>query len=300
VTDGVRAGRFRQYLLGRLPEKECDALEQSYFETEEGLAELQDAEEELLDAYEGGTLSAEDRARFEARYLGSEEGSRRLVMDRTLKRIAGLRAPAEPASARPDRATWLAWAAGIAIAALAGPLLVSQLRLERELRQANARNEALRQQAQEQAARIDEQAGRLETLRGEMERMRDRAEQIESLAVDPGRAGRLVSILLRPGLKRDLVPVPELVLPPDAVLVRMALALDDVPSGPYRASLQTVEGREVWSRSHLRANVERAARTVRLTVPTDSLQPGHHVVELTADGQPSSPLAEYVFRVRRP
>ncbi|HET9316968.1 MAG TPA: hypothetical protein VFQ51_15350, partial [Vicinamibacteria bacterium] len=125
-------------------------------------------------------------------------------------------------------------------------------------------------------------------------------EQIETLAVDPDRAARLVSILLRPGLKRDLAPVPELVVPADAVLVRVSLALDDVAPGPYSASLQTAEGREVWSRSQLRASVERAARTVRLTVPTDALQPGHHVVVLAADGRPASPLAEYVFRVRRP
>jgi hypothetical protein len=111
---------------------------------------------------------------------------------------------------------------------------------------------------------------------------------------------RLVSILLRPGLNRDLAPVPELAVPADAVLVRLVLALDDVAPGSYRASLQTAEGREVWSRARLRATGERAARTVRLTVPTDSLQPGHHVVVLAADGQPSSPLAEYVFRVRRP
>jgi hypothetical protein len=300
VSDASTAGRYRQYLLGELPDEERDALEESYFTSDESLAELQDAEDELIDAYEAGALTPEDRVRFETRYLASTPGARRLWLERSLKRLARDRPSAAWQPMRPARAAWLAWVAALAIAALAASLLASHWRLQHELQQAQARNEALRQQAQGQGARIDAQESRLDALRGELERMRDRAEQVETLALDPERAARLVSILLRPGLKRDLQPVPELVVAPDAVLVRIVLATDEVTAGRYRASLQTVEGREVWSSSHLRARASATGRMVDLTVPAQAFEPGHHVVVLSADRQPDSPLAEYVFRVRRP
>jgi anti-sigma factor RsiW len=75
-----------RYLLGRLDEAEREAFAARFLEDPELLARVEEAENDLFDAYASGRLSGDDRRRFEERFLEDAEGRRRLAFARALYR----------------------------------------------------------------------------------------------------------------------------------------------------------------------------------------------------------------------
>lgn len=75
-----------RYLLGRLDEAEREAFAARFLEEPELLARVEEAENDLFDAYAGGRLSGDERRRFEERFLKDAEGRRRLAFSRALHR----------------------------------------------------------------------------------------------------------------------------------------------------------------------------------------------------------------------
>jgi hypothetical protein len=67
-----------RYLLGNLEEEEQDRIEQRYFTDPELLALVEATEDDLIDAYVRGELSAADRARFESHFLRSRRRRERV------------------------------------------------------------------------------------------------------------------------------------------------------------------------------------------------------------------------------
>jgi hypothetical protein len=72
------------YLLGKLDEASSDAIEQRYFVSPEALDEITAIEEQLFEDYAAGRLQADDRLRFEQRFLKTEEDQGRLHFIRSL------------------------------------------------------------------------------------------------------------------------------------------------------------------------------------------------------------------------
>jgi hypothetical protein len=106
-ADGVR------YLLGQLPEEEHARLERALLEHEESFQGMLALEDELFHEYAQGGLDAEERRRFEQRFLGSDAGRRRLAEARAL--LEGVRSGA---ARRALRLSWLLpVAAALALAA---------------------------------------------------------------------------------------------------------------------------------------------------------------------------------------
>jgi hypothetical protein len=291
-------GPYHRYLLGELPEEERDVLEDAYFSSDEGFAELQAAEDDLRDAYVAGRLPPDRRARFEARYLRTEDDRQRLQQARLLQLAAARARSSEEDRGRARR--WpplLGWAAALAGLAVAGLLFAQLTRARSELREARAAREALADSVAAQEERSREQGLRLADAQRELERLRTEAARLTALASATREAGRLVSLVLGAGLRRDLDPVPQLRLPPEATLVRLTLRLDaDAGPGDQRASIQTAEGREVWAQADLRPRTTAHGTAAVVEVPAAVLGPGHHVVVLSRGG---TALAEYVFQVRR-
>jgi len=137
-------------------------------------------------------------------------------------------------------------------------------------------------------------------LSAKLERLRAEAQRLAELAGSTREAGRIVSLVLTAGLKRDLDPVPQLPLTPEAALARLTLRLETEAGQTYRASVQTAEGREVWARAGLRAVRIAGGPALVVEVPAMTLAAGHHVVIVSSDRDPKAPLADYVFRVVRP
>lgn len=72
------------YLLGALPEREQQQLEQKYMVDDTEFEELLAAEDDLLDAYVRGELSSTQRKQFETHFLVSPRRQKRLEFARAL------------------------------------------------------------------------------------------------------------------------------------------------------------------------------------------------------------------------
>lgn len=79
---------FRQYLLGVLPEDGLRRLEERLLTDEDFYAELLASEDELVDEYLGGALSADEREKFERHFLCTPERRRKLSFGTALRRYA--------------------------------------------------------------------------------------------------------------------------------------------------------------------------------------------------------------------
>jgi len=292
MIDGMQKDRHLRYLLGELADAEHDAVEEEYFSSDAAYAELLAAEETLFDQYRSGTLEPARRKRFEERYFSTSEGRSRIAIDRSLRLRAARRAARSPG-----------WAAGLAAAVVAAALLGYVVHLHGQIRSARSERESLDRSLKELEQRTQEQAGLLAGLDAEVERLRSQSEAMEELLGTPATALKAVSLVLTSAPQRDGGSLPRLVLPPDASLVRLRLRLGAGTRATCRASLQSDDGRELWSRSGLRVAPASGGGEVTLTVPAALLAPGHYVVSVTEDGAGprSGPIAEFVFqRVRAP
>ena len=82
---------LRRYLLGELSEAELDRVEERLFAAADRDSEeqLSPAEDELIDSYVRGELSASEREHFESWFLTSPRRRERLELARTWHSLAG-------------------------------------------------------------------------------------------------------------------------------------------------------------------------------------------------------------------
>jgi hypothetical protein len=109
---------WRPFLLGALSEAEQERLELALLTSAASAHDLADAEDELVEDYLGGTLSAAEHASFETHFLLSPEHRQSLEAARLLR--DALRQRARPTARRsPAMAVWASLlAAAIAFVAL--------------------------------------------------------------------------------------------------------------------------------------------------------------------------------------
>src|SRR5688572_28396605 len=75
---------LRAYLLGQLPEEQQQRVEARIFADEQAQEEMLAVEEDLIDDYVRGDLSASDRANFESHFLSSERRAQKESLARAL------------------------------------------------------------------------------------------------------------------------------------------------------------------------------------------------------------------------
>lgn len=298
ARDDERAVR---YLLDELPEADREAFEDEYFGDEELYGELLAAEDDLIDRYCEGALAEEQAARFEQRYLATSEGRERVEFARGLKRLAAAPSEAAPApvASVPAHAAlrWLPLAA-VLLAALAAVVFV-RLR-EGDARRALDERAALQERLAQQQQRAREQDRRLGDLGRQLARVHEQARAIEDLlGADAVKGLRAAELVLKGGLRRDGAAIPRLTLTPEVRIVRLQLQLEGAPRSAYHASLQTAEGRDLWTRDGLPPAVADGQSVASFTVPAAVLSPGHYVVTLGPPGGRGESDAEFVFEVRR-
>jgi anti-sigma-K factor RskA len=95
----------RRYLLGDVSTEAQRAVEERLLTEESFMEELTAAEEELIDDYVGGGLSAGERERFERHFLSTEERRRQLRFAQALARYTSERGAAKTAAASAARPT---------------------------------------------------------------------------------------------------------------------------------------------------------------------------------------------------
>jgi hypothetical protein len=195
-----------RYLLGELSAEERRAVEEQYFHDDQLFEEFLAAEGELIDGYVQGQLPEEVREKFEAQFLATPEGRRKVELSRAVMsamleepaQVAAAHAEAETATEAEARPSWwqslwqrgrsrnrvwqLSFAALALFFVLGVPwLAVENLRLRSRLRSTEAslqQKEREAQQLQEQeAAKLRHQQQQEAQLRTDVQQLNEALER---------------------------------------------------------------------------------------------------------------------------
>src|SRR5512143_2454891 len=116
-----------QYLLGSLPDEDTERIDELSVTDDDVAWRLRAVENDLVDAYVRGELSAETLAKFKSSYLANPERRKRVEIADALRALE-----------RPPAFAWrgLAWAAALLVAIAAGAFVVANRTRERAVRSA--------------------------------------------------------------------------------------------------------------------------------------------------------------------
>jgi len=311
-----------RYLLGELPEEQQIEIEDRAFSDKDYLATITTVENDMIDEYVRGELSAPDRQRFESRFLASAERRNRVEFAKALRTVVS--APEKHVIQTASGWSWreslyvffnglnpaarLAFvAAAILVLAGAALLFVETLRLRRQVTQLQAEKQAgqnLQQSLEAERKRNEELNARLDQEKQQREQTDESLRQLTETpeAKNPAPAPVIASLTLLPGLSRGGGQKPTLDLSNDAHLVRLQIGID--PEEQYKSfavELRTLAGRQVWNRENLAARTRRGSRAVGLTLPTTVLKSGEYELRLRGltEGGGSEDVGFYYFNVRK-
>ncbi|MEK6283135.1 MAG: hypothetical protein AABN95_22485 [Acidobacteriota bacterium] len=285
---------LRRYLLGELSDSERSRLAQRYFIDEEFFDRLLDLENELLDEYVSGQLSADERKAFGDYLVGLPGVASKLATAFVLREAARQEQNVSPASSGevvPVSALtggmlreWffggqvLRYAsAAVVLVLLAGTayLIVTQRQLRRNLPQQRAERIQTEREKEilspDTEAAKQQQAAELDRLRQqELKLSQERKPNAQKLPARGKNAGRVVaSLILTPSLRSGGTPE-VLMLAPTVKTVELIIPnVNREQISSYRAVLQTIEGRVVLTKEGL--HPQRSRGSVTLSFPAARL-----------------------------
>jgi hypothetical protein len=285
-----------RYLLGELSEAEQARLEERLFADDEYFEQLAAVEYDLIDEYVRGELAPHEQARFENHFLVVPGRRHRVALARSvLQTVSELAAEkrSKPVVARRDsvlrRRFWpasparqLALAAMALIAVAIGTwLLAERLRLQTQLAQLQTERQTWQQQERVLQQDMAQQRKRQEELAKQLQREQSQRARLEQeLAAQPP-SRPTVPVFVLSSLARDPGEAKTLAIPSGTPSVQLRIDLeqgDDYQR--YQAVLQTVEGREIWSRDGLPARRTHWGQAVILKLPAPVLTPGDYELQL--------------------
>lgn len=312
-----------QYLLGALPEEQQVEIEDRAFSDKDYLATITTVENDLIDEYVRGELSAAEQKQFESRFLASAERRKRVEFARALRTVIS-ESPAPEKKVVQTTQTW-SWresiyaflnglnpaarlafvAAMILVVVGAAWLFAETLRLRRQVTQLQAENQArqnLQQTLEAERKRNAELNARLDQEKQQREQTDESLRQLTETQEATTPAPVIASLTLLPGLSRGGGQKPALDLSNDARLVRLQIGID--PEEQYKSfavELRTLAGRQVWNRENLAARTRRGTRAVGLTLPATVLKSGEYELRLRGltEGGGSEDIGFYYFNVRK-
>jgi hypothetical protein len=306
-----------RYLLGKLSDSEAALLEERYFAEDDVFDEIETAEDELVDAYVRGSLSAEDRKRFEDKVSPSARLAERVEFARLLSKVPS---PSQPIQQSAEESWWqrlfiVSWvpnaavstavAVGLLLIVVGSPAALVWLRMRDENRLV-AERVAMEQQRQQLEQRLSEQQSKsntdLQNSKAEEARLLQELQATrEELARTNPQPALPASILLfanssrAPG-NRDLLTVPS-----TASTIQLKLVLDSDDYASYQATIKSPDDRDILKRQGLKPGRSGQARIIVLQFAAQLLSSGQYVVRvsgLTPSGTYES-VAEYPVRITK-
>lgn len=284
---------IRRFLLNELEEDERQRIEERFISDEDFRESVSMAEDDLIDTYLEGTLSAEERQRFLTHYLTAPQQRRKLRIAKSFKKyvaagVATVPLPPPGGGGQQDGTVRhlqdkrrflrnplisLPLAAGLVIVLGLGAMKLI------ENRPFNKRQEP------EQAARDDDEQ--------ELARLNDPSLPDHRR---PGMAA--LSVPLPPVSTRGL-GAQSLSPPPAAVYVELLLVLEGQEYQSYQADLQRVGSSERRTIRRLIAESTSAGRAVPIIIPTRLLPRGDYLLRLTGITSVGrgEEVGKYTFRV---
>jgi len=304
--------RLVRYLLGLLPVDETDRLDEQSIVDDDFANRLRLAEDDLVDAYVSGTLSADWRQRFESHYMASPRRRAKVAFAARLLSAVDRAAPAEPVRSMtewtgPTRFAPVAIAVAAALLLTTGVLLVGNVRLSRQARAAGAREATAASRVQALTHELAQQQAAASAARQTL------ADAHATQAAQAERAASGLALVLLPET-RGVGHVPAVALEPGLSAVPLYLRVEPAGDSSYEVTLKDPEtNRIVWRDRAARADhkaraddAERTAQTERsalvsVRVPARLLNPQHYSLDLfavRADGRAEF-VATYAFEVVR-
>jgi hypothetical protein len=305
---------IRRYLLGELSESEQSALEERYFTDPQIFNEVLKTESELVDGYVRGQLANEVRERFEQSYMAHPARSERVKFAAAL--TTRLDKKKEPVTAEQltSAVSWwqrlLAFLGGqrltlrfsVALATLLIMLGGVWLFVESRRRQ---QSELARTQAAREAQEERERARPAQPTPDEAKRVERTPQQLPQPTPTPtlNSAPHSVSLALIVGGVRggDNIKTPTLIILPGTTQARLLLNLKESNYSSYRASLQTIAGVEIFSRTDVKPRRTKSRASFVFTVPAHKFASGDYVLTLRGinpDGEVDD-LSKSLFRVEK-
>jgi hypothetical protein len=279
---------LKNYLLGNVPEDVQERIEVRLLHDPEYGEAVAEAQNELLDDYAAGALTAAESARFREHFLTTPERVERLQFARALNRYAGPGAqtargarpqPAAPAP-RPRRDFRLKFLLPLAAALVLAAGLVVWKAAPGWLSPGQTDPATRRQKVEQEVARLNawQDGG------GDVP---EAAPSTPVLTLEP--------LLLRgPGGARRVTVGGGT----EAVQLRLELLADDHPS--YRVTLQNLDGEEIFTRAGLRSRALDGGRLLVIHVPASALPPGSYLLRVgagDAGGPTTADVGSYSFEV---
>lgn len=262
------------YLLGKLLPAEETRMEEQYVGDPQRQDKLVEIEDELIDCYLEGQLSQEERKEFEARFLSSHRGRRKLELARSLIAVAaevnGTKAVPK-SSARMVLGPFRLFTRISFRFALAAIVLVLLLVLTWSIRNRLGR---------------DQQQIVVKPTPTVPANNPEEAPQAMAIA----------SVVLQP-VSREIVRLQEVKLNSGINQFRLQLEVEGNRKS-YAAKLLS-GGQIKWAGRGLRVQSTNSARTIAILLPATLFESGEYTVLLSSDQEPGTPLAEYSFVVRK-
>jgi hypothetical protein len=280
--------QLTRYLLGLLPEEDAERFDEQSIVDDEMASRLQCVENDLVDAYVGGTLQGELLERFESFYLASPRRRAKVKFaGRFLDAVdrAAAAAVVVPRTAPPRSRFVLSLAPAAMVLLACGVLFIQDVRLRRGLTDAQRDVVTRENRAQALAGQLDEQRVANDAMRRELDRVR---------------ATPSFAVVLLPQT-RGIGPVPVIALPPGAAMVAFDLALEAGDFSRYEVALKDpATNRKVWQSGILTPDLSRRPATVAVAVPAGVLRPQHYSLELSGRSSAGAfdIVGSYAFQIQ--
>lgn len=195
---------MQQYLLGQLSETEAERLENRFAEDETALAQTLAVEDDLVDRYVAGKMSAHERKNFEQNYAVTPEKQNKIANARALHQFLEKQETRETVAEKVSFGKWLSdlfaaplvWQTAAALLLLtfvAGTtiLLFERARLNEQIADLQNQNpphendlqiqiEAAKQREIELQKRLENQNGQTGSLNAEIQTEREERERLET------------------------------------------------------------------------------------------------------------------------
>jgi chorismate mutase len=325
---------MKQYLLGELAQPELQQLEERLMTDNETFERLLLLEDELVDEYVRGALTAHEQERFDRHFLSTPDRHQKVRFAGALRKYVSEASVPEPsASTLPVQRPVSFWQSMVAFLCSQRPVLEWSLgaalllivvggswstvkisRLQNQIEQMRAQQATpqgqtlhLQQQLAELRSRNDQLTNELQreqseraTLQQELAALKTQGGPGDRPTPQPGPSlPSMVTFALTPGLVRDMGSTKKLSVPPGTKLVQLQLDLPADDYNKYRAVLQNAEGGEISSQTLPKPKTPDNDDVFHLILPAYILPPGDYSVKLSginANGDLED-LAKYSFRV---
>jgi cell division protein FtsB len=302
---------MKRYLLGELAEPQQLELEQGLMTSTERFNRLLVAEDELVDEYLRGTLSAREEEKFDDYFLCAPERRRKLRFFRSLRRYicshgaqTFWRWP-EFLTFRPfpHRIIEASLAAALSLIVLGGSWLTFRIQhLNHLLEQARSqtvpageRDDGQRQQAQ-LLARNDQLTSEVQFHKGQRAVLEQELTRASALRRS---SPLMIPFPLTSGTVRSGGEMKKVTIPPGATWVQLQLDLGASDYRKYQTVLQSAEAEEIANQTTPSIKIGNDVEGVVLTVPAKRLPYGDYSLKLSgvpAVGDPEN-IGSYTFRV---